>query len=211
MILTPGIYKMKFLVRENESGRVGTFEDDLVLTPPQPDRLALSPVLLSSQLVPVEKTTEVQKKAIGADAKLQHSPLEMSGQRIVPSVTRVFTRLQTLYVFFQAYYPAKADSANLRAGLAFFRGGIRVSATPLVEAAEVNSKTRTASFRISLPLDKLPTGRYTVQAIAVDAGTEYSAFARTYLALRAPDVPAPATPTGGAAAAIVPAAAPPKP
>jgi VWFA-related protein len=213
VILEPGNYKMKFLARENESGRVGTFEDDLVLTAPQPDRLALSTVLLSSQLVPVEKNTEVQKKAIGADAKLQHSPLEMSGQRIVPSVTRVFTRQQTLYVFFQAYYPAKADPANLRAGLAFFRGGIRVSATPLVEAAEVDPKTRTASFRISLPLDKLPTGRYTVQAIAVAAGSEYSAFARTYLALRAPDAPpAPAAAPTGAAAAAVPAAAPtPKP
>ncbi|MGH9703406.1 MAG: VWA domain-containing protein, partial [Candidatus Acidiferrales bacterium] len=208
VILLPGIYKMKFLARENESGRVGTFEDDLVLTPPQPDRLALSTILLSSQLVAVEKNTEVRKKATGADAKLQHSPLEMSGQRIVPSVTRVFTRQQTLYVFFQAYYPAKANPANLRAGLAFFRGGIRVSATPLVEAAEIDSKTRTASFRISLPLDKMPTGRYTLQAIAIDAGSEYSAFARTYLALRTPDSAPVVAPTGAAA---LPAIAPAKP
>ena len=211
VILAPGNYKMKFLVRENESGRVGTFEDDLILAPPQPDRLALSTVLLSSQLVPVEKNAEVRTKAIGADARMQRSPLDMAGQRIVPSVTRVFTRQQTLYVFFQAYYPAKANPANLRAGLAFFRGGIRVSATPLVEAAEIDSRTRTASFRISLPLDKLPTGRYTVQAIAVDAGTEYSAFARTYLALRAPEAPPAAAAPSGAAAAVLPAAAPPKP
>ena len=31
IILPPGNYKLKFLARENESGRIGTFEDDLKL------------------------------------------------------------------------------------------------------------------------------------------------------------------------------------
>jgi VWFA-related protein len=197
VVLAPGNYRLKFLARENETGRIGTFEEDLELAAPQPDRLVLSTVLLSSQIVPVEKTAEVQKKALGAEAKLAHSPLEVAGERILPSVTRVFTRQQTLYVFFQAYYPAKADPAKLRAGIAFFRNGVRVSATPLVAAAETNVKARAASFRISLPLEKLPTGRYTVQAVAVDAGTQLAAFGRAYLALRAPAAASPTNPPSG--------------
>jgi len=59
----------------------------------------------------------------------------------------------------------------------------------MVAPAEYDDKTRTASFRISLPLDGLGTGRYTVQAIVVDAGTSYAAFARNYFALRAPTKP----------------------
>jgi len=35
-----------------------------------------------------------------------------------------------------------------------------------------------------LPLQKLPTGRYTVQVIAVAPGTQHSAFGRAYLALQ---------------------------
>jgi VWFA-related protein len=184
MILSPGEYKLKFLARENESGRIGTFEDKLTLPPPQPDRLQLSSVLLSSQVEAAQKTAQVKTQAFAKDAKMKSSPLEAGGERIIPSVTRVFTDQQTLYVFFQAYLPSKADATSLRAGLVFFRNGQRLSDTSMVEPAEYDDQTQTASFRISLPLGGLNAGRYTVQAIVVDAGTSYAAFARNYFALR---------------------------
>ncbi len=198
VILPAGSYKMKFLARDNESGRIGTFEEDFILPPDDAKQLTLSSVLLSSQIVPVEKSSEVQTKAIGTNAKMAHSPLEVSGQRIVPSVTRVFTKQQTLYVFFQATYPEKSDPASLRAGLEFFRNGVRTSATSLAEPAEVDAKNRTAAFRISLPLEKLPLGRYTVEAVAIEAGTTHAAFGRANLVLQAGASPA-AAPSASAA------------
>ena len=63
----------------------------------------------------------------------------------------------------------------------------------MIEPAEYNDKTRTASFRISLPLSGLNPGRYTVQAIVVDAGTSFAAFARNYFALRPATKPAAAS------------------
>jgi VWFA-related protein len=189
VVLSPGTYHLKFVVRENESGKIGTFEQDLVVPPVAEDKLTLSSVLLSSQLVPVEKSAEVQTKTEGLKAKLTGSPLDVNGERIVPSVTRYFTQQQTLYIFFQAYYPAKPETFDpnaLRAGLIFFRGGLQVNATPLLPPAEVDPKTRTASFRISLPLSKLPTGRYSVQVVAIGAGTQQAAFGRSYLALAEP-------------------------
>jgi VWFA-related protein len=199
VVLSPGTYRLKFVARENESGKIGTFEQSLSVPPRPSAKMTLSSVLLSSQLVPVEKSSEVQTQGQGTRARLTTSPLEMEGQRIVPSVTRFFTQQQTLYVFFQAYYPEKADKSDpldatsLRAGLVFFRGGVQVNATPLLPPAEVDSKSRTASFRISLPLAKLPTGRYTVQAVVIAAGTQQSAFGRSYLALEEA-APAPAAP-----------------
>ena len=41
---------------------------------------------------------------------MKSSPLDVGGERIIPSVTRVFTDQQTLYVFFQAYLPQKGGS-----------------------------------------------------------------------------------------------------
>jgi VWFA-related protein len=190
IILSPGEYKLKFLARENESGRIGTFEDKFTIQPRLPDRLQLSSVLLSSQVEAAQMTAQVRTKAAAQDAKMKSSPLVAGGERIVPSVTRVFTGQQTLYVFFQAYLPQKADAASLRAGLIFFRNGQRLSDTAMVEPAEYDEKTRTASFRISVPLSGLNAGRYTVQAIVVDAGTPYAAFARNYFALRAAPKPA---------------------
>jgi len=152
--------------------------------------LQLSSVLLSSQVEAVQKTAQIKTQALAADAKLKSSPLIVDGERIIPSVTRVFTDQQTMYVFFQAYLPSKADSNSVRAGLVFFRNGQRLSDTPMVAPTAYDDKTHTASFRISLPLEGLNAGRYTVQAIVVDAGTAYSAFARNYFALRPAAKPA---------------------
>jgi len=190
ILLAPGKYKIKFLARENQSGRIGTFEEQISLAPALPDQLQLSSVLLSSQVEAVKTTSEVKTQALAQDAKMASSPLEVGGERIIPSVTRMFTDQQTLYVFFQAYLPQKADATSLRAGLVFFRNGQRLSDTPMVAPAEYNDKTRTAAFRISLPLSGLTAGRYTVQAIVVDAGTSFSAFARNYFALRPGPKPA---------------------
>jgi len=184
IILAPGEYKLKFLARENESGRIGTFEQKISLARPQFDRLEISSLLLSSQVEAVQNAAQIKTQALAKDAKLKSSPLDVGGERIIPSVTRVFSGEQTLYVFFQAYAPQNADANSLRAGLVFFRNGLRLSDTPMVAPTEYDEKSRTASFRLSLPLARLAAGRYTVQAIVVDAGTTYAAFARNYFALR---------------------------
>jgi VWFA-related protein len=190
VVLAPGNFRLKFVARENESGKIGTFEQNLVVPAAQPEKVTLSSVLLSSQLVPIEKSSEVATKGQGVRAKITSSPLDMEGQRIIPSVTNYFTQGQTLYVFLQAYYPEKADKNepfdpnSLRAGLVFLRNGIQMNATPLIPPAQVDPKTHAVSFRISLALQKLPTGRYTVQVIAVAPGTQHSAFGRAYLALQ---------------------------
>ena len=169
----------------------------------QPSKLLLSSVVLSSQLVPVpaQKNSEMQTKGQGLRAKLVSSPLDLNGETIVPSVTRLFMQNQTLYVFFQAYYPEKLDSketldpSSLRAGLIFFRNGLQVNTTPLLAPAEVDAKKYTASFRISLPLAKLQGGRYTVQAVVIAPGTQHAAFRRAHLALLStPPAPAEAPP-----------------
>ncbi len=193
MLLNPGNYTLKFLARENESGRIGTFEEPLNLTLRDANHMALSSVVLSSQVMALQKNNEVERKVLGGDLKVKESPLDVNGERIVPSVTRVFTDQQTLYVFFQAYLPAKSTANNLRAGLIFFRNGRRLNDTPMVEPAEVDEKTHTASFRISLPLSKLSTGGYTVEAVVIEAGGTQAAFSRNYFALRKAAAAIPAT------------------
>jgi hypothetical protein len=200
ILVGPGHYTLKFLARDNDSGRMGTVVQDLVLSPLQPNRLQLSSVLLSSQIANIPKKTDVKRQSFGDAAKEKDSPLDVNGQRIVPSVTRVFTSDQMLYVFFQAYAPSKTDVNSLRAGLVFFRNGQRFDDTPVVEASEVDARTHTASFRIALPLSKLPPGRYTVQTVVVEAGGSLSVFGRNFFALRtkpAATAPAAAAAPGG--------------
>jgi hypothetical protein len=103
VILPPGQYRLKFLAREDSTGRIGTFEEDLNLPEPQAAQIELSSVLLSSQLGTANKSPGIKRTALGPDAKLKTTPLDTPGGRIVPSVTRVFTPEQKVLVFFQAY------------------------------------------------------------------------------------------------------------
>jgi len=209
VVLAPGNYRLKFVAREDESGKIGTFEEPVSIPARPAARMTLSSVLLSSQLVPAERTSEVRTQAEGIRARMIDSPLEVRGEKIIPSVTRFFNQGQTLYVFFQAYFPEKGgksvfDAQTLRGGLVFFRNGVQVNATPLLPPAQIDEGSHTASFRISLPLGKLPKGRYTVQAVAIAAGTQQAAFGRSYFALEQ----VPAMPGSPAAPASAPSAAP---
>jgi VWFA-related protein len=202
--LAPGrTYRLKFIARENESGKLGTFEQNISIPTAPDDRMTLSTVLLSSQVVPVQKQPAVSTKSIGDRAKNNvTSPLQTNGEQIVPSVTRFFNTGQTLYVFFQAYYPAKGENIasltgdGMRGALIFFHNGVQVNQTPMVEPTAYDATTHTATFRISLPLAKLATGRYTVQAVAIAPGTQQSAFGRAYLALEEPPAAPSTTPAG---------------
>ena len=195
VILPPGHYRLKFLAREDATGRIGTFEEDLNLPEPQLTKMELSSILLSNQLEAARSSSEVKRSGLGPDTKLKTSPLDTSGGRIVPNVTRVFTTEQKLLVYFQAYLPTNLDDSKLRAGLVFFCNGEWFSETPLATASDVNEKTRVASFRVELPLGKFPVGQYEVHAIAVNANGEQAAFGQNYFALRLP-------PTGAGRASI---------
>jgi VWFA-related protein len=186
IVLAPGSYRLKFVARENDTGRIGSFEEPLDVPSVAANRLGVSSVMLSSQLIPVQKNSAVQTRGMAINAGLSRSPLEVSGERIVPSVTNVFNPGQTLYVYFQAYLPPKTDPAALRAGLIFFRNGLPANRSPLVRPATYDAKTRTASFRVQLPLDRMALGRYKLETVTVIAGTPFAAFSRAFLAIVPP-------------------------
>ena len=194
VVLAPGQYRLKFIALESASGRMGSFEEQLDLQSREPDRLELSSLVLSGQLEAAVANREQTKTTLGSAVHLKTTPLEVSGQRIVPSVTRVFNKSEALYIFFQAYVPPDQDVSHARAGLEFFRDGEWSSETALVEAAEVDKATHSASFRIRLPLEKFAPGYYTVQAVTVEQGSQEAAFAQNDFVLRLPVAGAAAAP-----------------
>jgi len=82
-LLPPGQYHLKFVVRENQNGRVGTFESDLVVPDLRKEKMKMSSVMLSSQKAPAVK-------------KQQSNPLVSDGQEIIPNVAHVFTTRSTI-------------------------------------------------------------------------------------------------------------------
>ncbi len=93
--LPAGKYKLKFVVRENQTGRMGSFEADITLPEmkkaPLPEkRIQMSSILLASLRQPSK----------------QQNPLVRNGQEYVPNISHVFRKDQHLYLLYEIYSPA---------------------------------------------------------------------------------------------------------
>jgi len=186
--LAPGRYHLKFVVRENETGRMGSFETDLQV----PD-LKKSPLKLSSIVLASQQTSNTTKKTV--------NPLVRDGVEWVPNVPHVFRQDQHLYFLYEVYDPARVKSdgpapatspglgrrpsgaVKVLTSIEFLSGGVKVYETPLVEATAVNVPDRGAvAFQFDVPLAQLKPGTYICQVNIIDDAGGSFGFPR--LALR---------------------------
>jgi VWFA-related protein len=181
--LAPGTYSIKFLARENETGKMGTFETKFVVPDLTTDNryLPISSVILSNQL---EKMSNAVGSA-GPDRRLfNFSPLVRNGEKLVPSVTRVFRKDQQMYVFLEAYQPTAENTQPMVATLAFYRGKVKAfESEPLQVKDGLNPMTKAVPLRFAVPLAKLEPGRYTCQVNVLDPSAQRFAFWRAPMVL----------------------------
>jgi len=179
--LAPGTYTVKFLARENVTGKMGTFEKKLIIPDLAAEKswLPISSVVLSSQI-------EAQNAAVATgnqDKKaLADHPLIRDGQKIVPSVTRAFRRGQTLYVYLEAFEPEAPRP--LQTTVTFYRGTAKVFETPMDVSKEAfKSQAKVQPIKLSIPLAALEPGRYTFQVSVIDVQAQKVAFWRAPVAV----------------------------
>jgi hypothetical protein len=197
-----GKYHLKFVVRENQTGRMGSFETDINLPDLKKFPLKLSSVVLSSQRGPSGK-------------KDADNPLSNGGFTWVPNVAHVFRTDQHLYLLYEVYDPASAGAKGaptvsqppaaagkpkmkVLTSIEFLQGTTKVFETPLVEANSLNVPGRGAvAFAFDIPLDRLTAGLYICQVNVIDDTGGSFSFPRQALLVRA-----------AAAAAAPPSASP---
>jgi VWFA-related protein len=192
--LPAGKYNLKAVVRENESGKIGTFEAPLEVLDVSDAGLGLSSVVLSNE---VKSADELDRARVSHD---KNSPLQVGNRSILPSVTRVFRTNQMLTVYLESYAGKNAASAGPNAppsvALVFFRRGRKFAeAGPFPGKLEKSSEQK-ASYFAQVPLEKFPRGSYTLQVNVLDPAIERVAFARVPLAIVQPpprNLPPPVT------------------
>jgi VWFA-related protein len=199
--LAPGRYHLKFVVRENQTGAMGSFETDLQVPDMKKTPLKLSSIVMSSQ-----RTPDTAKKNV--------NPLVRDGVEWIPNVAHVFRQDQHLYFLYEVYDPAKQKGepappsspgltrreggpVRVLTSIQFMSGGVKVYETPLVEANRINIPERGAvAFQFDVPLTQLKPGTYVCQVNVIDdAGGSFS-FPRMAMRVQA-----------GAPVAVAPAAA----
>ena len=177
--LPPGKYHLKFVVRENQTGRMGSFEADITLpemkkAPLPQKQIQISSILLASMRQPSKKET----------------PLVRGGQEYVPNISHVFRQDQHLYLLYEIYSPAHEKPAenqpkgtkpgiNLLSSLELIQGSTKVYETPLVQAKAVNVAGRDAvAIELEVPLAGLKPGQYLCQLNVIDDAAGSFAFPR---------------------------------
>lgn len=177
--LLPGKYKIKLLARDAETGRIGTYETEFVIPNLNKElkRIPTSSVVLSSQRVDLKEAIYNALKS--KEQAETTNPLVEEGQKLIPSVTRVFSRTRDLYVYLQAYEPLATSTQPLVAFVAFYRGATKVFETPPRSVAEgMNNRLKTMPLRFDLSLAQLSPGAYNCQVTVLDPGGQKAAFWR---------------------------------
>jgi hypothetical protein len=173
--LLPGKYTLKFLARDNETGRIGTFQTGFTIPNLNKDvkSLPVSSVVLSSQRVDLKNAIYNAVKAKDEAA----NPLVQDGWKLIPSVTRVFRRSQTMYIYLQAYEPTAPPIRPLIAFVTFYDGaGKALETQPLKMTSAWTSSVKPMPIRFSVPLDRLEPGNYDCQVTVLDPEGEKAAF-----------------------------------
>ena len=198
--LPPGKYHLKFVVRENQTGRMGSFEADINLPEMKKTPLKMSSILLASARQPSK----------------QETPLVRGGQEYVPNISHVFRQDQHLYLLYEIYAPGREKPAenqpkgtkpgiNLLSSLELLQGSTKVYETPLVQARAVNVQGRDAvAIELDVPLAGLKPGTYLCQLNVIDDAQGSFAFPRFAVLVRE----AAAQPLAGAGAGGASAASP---
>jgi VWFA-related protein len=174
--LLPGKYVIKVLARDAETGRIGTFQASFVIPNLNREtrRVPISSVVLGSQRVPLTNAIYSTSK------QAEHvNPLVYDGQKLMPSVTRVFSRSRDLYVFLQAYQRTESAPLPLAAFVTFYRGDAKaLETTPLAVTGEADAKSKAMPLRFSVPLEGLAPGRYDCQVTVLQPGGSKATFWR---------------------------------
>lgn len=190
--LPPGKYHIKFVVRENETGHMGSFEADINVPDLRKVPLKMSSVVLASQNMPAPKKMD--------------TPLIHDGQQLISNLPHIFRRDQHLYLLYEVYDPAQADNkdavaknadnktgkkigapARVFTNVEFLNGSTAVFETPLVQATEINVPARNAiSFQFDVALADLKPGSYICQINIIDDAGGYFSFPRTAVLIRDP-------------------------
>jgi hypothetical protein len=181
---------MRFLVREGQSGKMGTFDTKFVV----PDLAADSMTLKTSSVV-WSSQREAIKAAVGAAEQVTRkvvaaNPLITGDQKVVPNITKVFRRGQNLYVDFDVYDaspdPDNASARRVSVKMSLFnqKGEKAFEVGPVKATTLVSTRPNAVPVQIQVPLKGLAPGHYVCQLNVIDEVGRKFAFPRANMVVQ---------------------------
>jgi hypothetical protein len=194
----PGRYSMKFLARDDVTGRIGTYQTEFVI--PNLNkvtaRVPISSVVLSSQRVDLKDALYNTTKGKQQAKDDSSNPLVASGFKLIPSVTRVFNTGREMYVYLQAYAGgtssatatasapgSSAPSAPPKTSppfvalVSFYKDDAKEFQTgPIAVAPLAGNRLGVVPLSFHIGLGQLAPGQYDCQVTVLDPAGNRAAF-----------------------------------
>jgi hypothetical protein len=185
--LLPGRYSMKLLARNNETGRIGTYETAFTIPNLNKEEqgIPISSVVLSSQRVEMTDALNAGKLTFQNNFKntvtlnnpQAANPLVADGRKLIPSVTRVFSKSREMYVYLQAYQREAGNTQPLVAFATFYQGQAKALETAPIEVTQgMESRSKAVPLSLSISLADLTPGEYTCQVTVRSPITQKTAL-----------------------------------
>jgi hypothetical protein len=200
--LLPGEYTIKFLARDDETGRIGTYQTDFTVPnlAKVQESIPISAVVVSSQRVNLKDAIFDAEKAKDRAIAESVNPLVRDGKKLIPSVTRVITPGHKLYVYFQAYKERQQEEdtsapaaepvatspsdATVYAYVTFYQNGKKVHETqPTAITPPAGNNFSKMPFSFDIDTDALPRGQYDCQVTVLDPSTHKANYWRAPIVL----------------------------
>jgi len=179
--LLPGKYTIKVLARDDETGRIGTYQRSFTI--PNLNKvdkqIPISAVVLSSQKVDLKDA--IYNAAKEKDRNIQEAvnPLVVNAAKLIPSVTRVFSKNRNMYVYLQAYQQGATTAQPLVSFVTFYQGSKKVFETaPMKVISGSTNALKTMSLNFDIALKDIPLGEYDCQVSVLDPAGQKIAFWR---------------------------------
>ncbi|WP_321472730.1 VWA domain-containing protein [uncultured Paludibaculum sp.] len=174
--LLPGEYALKLLVRDGETGRIGTLIRRFVI----PNLNQMGPMRWSSLVLGGTRVRMGEAiYSAGRDKRQATNPLVAGGRKLVPSVTRVFDGDSSMVIYVEVYRPESSAPGPVTAYVGLYRGGTKVFETSPTEfRAPEGTRLKTARIELEAPLAALGAGRYDCQVSLIDRRSGRTLFWR---------------------------------
>jgi VWFA-related protein len=179
VMLPPGDYTLRFLARENLTGKMGTFETkftvpDLTL---EHRRLRISSAIWSAQ----RESLSVAVGTVDSDKKIEtNHPLIQNGEKLVPSITRVFRKDQRLFVYLEVYDPtldSERKVPSVSGDVVLYQGAKKAfESDPVHQMQLAKNRSSVLPVRFEIALNQLSAGTYKAQINLVDEVGQKVAF-----------------------------------
>jgi VWFA-related protein len=177
--LLPGKYTIKFLARDAETGRMGTYQTNFVIPNlnREEKRIPISSVVLSAQRIELKDALFNAEK--GKHKEEPGNPLVQGGEKLIPSVTRVFSKSRDMYVYVQAYEQSVPAVQPLVAFVTLYRNQAKAfETTPIQVSAAMQNRLNAVPIHFTIPLAQMAAGEYECQVTVLNPESDKANFWR---------------------------------